>query len=698
MSSRVVTHVSSWAASRVAWGLAVLSLVGAVLDTLVTATYRPLLSEQAVAVHGWPFVSAAAVGSTAMGALIISRHPRHAIGWLLCLIGVTTSLSLLAEAYSVWVAAEGGPGPRSLGDIAGWLSTFFGGQFSLAALSLIFLIAPDGRLLSRRWRIAAGMALTGLVCCVVALMTIPPTRYDIGDGSGGSSGGPLASVGFSLIGLSLVASVVSLVRRLRRSNGVQRQQLRLIAASAAFGALGLANLLLVTAVNGDVQTWQASVPFFVSYFCLPILFAVAILRYRMYDIEVIINRAVVLAVATLFAGIGYAVLVVGVGEVIGSRSGFWVSLLATALVALAFYPLHGRVVRLANRLAHGARAAPYEALADFSRRLGETPSPQALLPAIAEASARAVSARSASAVLRVPGGETVVSAAWPHGGVESEESPAYRVDVRDQGDVLGGIVVRLPRGRRLHPADEALLHDLADQTALAFRNAATQVQLRDHVAALDRTATSLAESRRRIIEADDAARRRLESAISREVLPHLWPIPDRLRGLRDPASASRRVSELGEVMAETTTALECLRQLTRGIFPTQLSRSGVAAALSSHVARVGLAEVLDIEQRVVGARFPARIEAAVYFCVVELAGAASRVQLSVDADQVVLGVVGVDTDRVDIQAILDRVEAVSGTVATDRDGRLDVTIPVPVADQTREAVETASASASASSG
>ena len=91
--------------------------------------------------------------------------------------------------------------------------------------------------------------------------------------------------------------------------------------------------------------------------------------------------------------------------------------------------------------------------------------------------------------------------------------------VRQGGDTLGSIGVTMPKGRGLRAADEQLLQDLADQTALAFRNAAMESELAGHVAALDRTTAALAESRRRIIAADDAARRRLESAISRDVLP-----------------------------------------------------------------------------------------------------------------------------------------------------------------------------------
>ncbi len=158
------------------------------------------------------------------------------------------------------------------------------------------------------------------------------------------------------------------------SHGEQRQQVRLIALSAALIALGLICLVVVQVSNGGQQTWLASMPLYVAYFLLPILFAIAVLRYRMYDLDVIINRTVVLVAGTAFAALGYTLLVVTVGRMVeGRTSGFWVSLLATALVALAFQPLRRSVVRLANRLAYGVRAQPYEALSDFSNRLAGHP-------------------------------------------------------------------------------------------------------------------------------------------------------------------------------------------------------------------------------------------------------------------------------------------------------------------------------------
>ena len=176
------------------------------------------------------------------------------------------------------------------------------------------------------------------------------------------------------------------------------------------------------------------------------------------------------------------------------------------------------------------------------------------------------------------------------------------------------------------PSDVRLLEALADQTAVAFRNVGLQAQLAAHVAELDRTTEELASSRSRIIEADDAARRTMEGAISRDVLPHLAAVPEGITRAREANAAGLARTGLDDLVTSTNTALEALRDLTRGLFPTQLSRSGLEPALRSHLARSGLAGALRVDPTVAGRRFLHPVEAAVYSCLV---GAAREfVQLS----------------------------------------------------------------------
>ncbi|MET1060821.1 MAG: GAF domain-containing protein [Nocardioides sp.] len=659
--------------TRIVWSVAGLTVVLAILDVLITAQYRDLFSEEAVAQHGFPFVSGATVGSAVLGAAIVSRAGRHPIGWLLLLVGSTGALSLMAEAYSLWVLDADGPGPTTLGSISGWIASLIGGQLAIAGLALMFLLAPDGHLLSRRWRFAVGALLVGALACTGTLLTLNPTTYDFTSNDIGILRQVVYSVGFLLITAGVIASGVSIVLRLRRSHGVQRQQLRLIAAGAVLIAVGIAALLLVQMFNGGEQTWAASLPLYVGYFLLPILIGTAVLRYRLYDVEVILNRAVVLAIGTAFAAVGYILLVVVVGSQLDTRTGgFWLSLLGTAAVAIAFQPLRRSVVRAANRLAYGPRAQPYEELSQFNRRLVETPTPATLLPAVAQAAAQAVSARGATVTMAVSGIEPL-TAQW--GQEEADATEAEVVPINQGGATLGSIAVSLPRGRELRPSDVRLLEALADQAAVAFRNAALETQLAGHVAELDRTTRQIADSRARIVAADDAVRRTLEESISRDVAPHLV----RVAGELDRVSHETAVSadDIGTLVTSVNTALEALRDLTRGVFPTQLSRSGIEPALKSLLGRERAAVTVRVDPSAAGRRFPARVETAVYFCCAEVSRAADdpqTIELTLVGDDLLLLVDGVPGAGIDLQGISDRIEAAGGQL-TAESGRLTVTIP-----------------------
>jgi GAF domain-containing protein len=659
--------------ARMAWTLAAVTAVLAVADVFVAAAYQSLFSETAVAQHGFPFVDLAVLGSAVLGALIISRSERHPVGVLLILVGVTGAFSLLAESYSIWVISGGGPGSRSLGGVAGWLSTLLGGQLALAGLALMFLLAPDGQFLSRRWRAAGWCLAVGELCSVTAVLSMNPARFDL-NMQVNFVRGLLFTIGFLMVTIGLLAAVASMIVRLRRSSGVERQQLRLIALGVVLVAVGVVNLFVVQGINGGRQTWLSSLPLLISYVLMPVFFTVAILRYRLYDVEVIINWTVVLAVGAAFAAVGYTTLVVLVGRLVDSRtSGFWVSLLATSLVALAFQPLRRAVIRFANRLAYGSRAQPYEALSDFSRRLAETPSPATLLSAVAEAAGRAVAARHATAAL-LGSGTGEVAASW--GEPLTEAMSSYAVPVQNEGHVLGSIVVGIDRNRPWRPSDERLLTALADQAAVAFRNTAMETSLAAQVAELDRTTHELSESRSRIIDAEDAARRTLETAVSRDVLPHLVSLPDELRRAREAVSQRAAANGLDVLVADTTSALESLRELTRGIFPTQLARAGVEPALRSLVARSKPPAALDVHPNVAGRRFSARVEAAVYFCCAEAARTGiTSIELVLAGPELLLHVGRDDTSAVDLQPLVDRVEAAGGSLVAGA-GDLRCVIPV----------------------
>jgi hypothetical protein len=307
--------------ARTASVFAALTFVFVVVDIAVTAAYTPLLSERAVAFHGFPFAQIAVLGSALLGAVILARYERHAVGVLLSLIGVLASFSLMTETYHIWVIDEGGPGPSTFASVAGWLSGMLGGQLSFACLALLFLLAPDGQLLSRRWRWVAGAIAVGVLICTAVFASLDPTAIDLVDIEVSGARQSIWLVGFLLIVLGLVASLVSMWIRLRRSRGEERRQLLLIGLAVAALVVGLANMLIVQSFNGGQQTWVSAFPLLIGYALLPVCFALAALRYRLYDIEVVVNRTVVLAVGFGFAAVGYTTVVVVVGRLVDTRTG-----------------------------------------------------------------------------------------------------------------------------------------------------------------------------------------------------------------------------------------------------------------------------------------------------------------------------------------------------------------------------------------
>jgi len=685
---------------RLAWAVVAASAGLVVVDTVVSAQYRTMLSSETLSQHAWPSVHLAALASVLMGALIVSRYPRHPIGWLLVAGGSATTLSLALEAVSLWLTDHGGPGSVASGRLLGWLSLLVNASFTLTTLTLIFLIAPDGRLPSRRWRVVLWAAVAGYLLYAVGVLAIEPQEVRlVADQDYGLLTGVLTALGILLTALSLVAALVSLVLRMRRAVGVVKQQLRWVVAAAALPVVGLVLVLVGSAIW---DSYLVNVPLYLSYLAVPVCIAVAVLHHRLFDLDLIISRALLLAIATVTVGTGYVLVVVTLSSAIQrGAGGFWASLLAFVLVAMAFQPLRRRVVHLADRLAFGASATPYEALADLARRLGESPDPTFLLPAVAEAAGSAVSARRTTVRLTVPGAADQVGR-WPvsrAGGNDARADgrdavgdrgpagPTADIPVVDRGEPLGALQVEMPPGRDLRPHDTRLLQDLADQSALAFRNARLSAELAHQVAQLDRRAEELVESRRRLVTAGDAERRRLERSIAREVVPHLEPLPARLEELADSAEAAALdPGAVQPLVAGSTAALEALREITRGVFPALLARSGLEAALRSLLGRAGGRLVARPAGGVDGRdRLDERVEAAAYFCVAEvLRELTPPVEVVLDhrdrlGGGLLLEVRAPGTGRLPAVAPLrDRVETVGGTVVgRTADGRTVLEVRLP---------------------
>ena len=660
--------------ARIAWVVVGLTTLAGILDTVFTAAHRSLLSEATWADHGWPLAPLASVCCALMGALIISRYPRQLLGWLLCAASLL-SVTLAAEAYSIWVLDGDGPGSPYWAHVAGWAAPLLGWP-AFTALIMVFLISPDGHLHSPRWRWAVWITVAGLGLHTLGTLTVRPGEFVYRQQYGYRSiSGPLLDLGVILVATGLIASAVSMTLRLRRTTDDERRQLLWVASSAVFLAFGVVVVLLVPRLQGEAGTWLAGLPLRLALLAVPICVAVAVLRHRLLEIDLIVNRALVLALATGLVAVGYVFVVVIVGLAVGGGiGGFWPSLFATALMALAFQPLRRRVVRVADRLAFGAAAVPYEALADFSRRLGDSPDPSDLLPAIADAAAQAVGASRVTVLLNVKAGPDRM-ATWPPFGADDSTASGVTMPIVDRGERLGSITVEMPAGHPLRPREQRLLADLADQAGMAFRNARLTAELSGEVEQLGHRTDELAESRQRLITAGDAERSRLEREISRQVVPHLTPLPNRLQQLSHVENNGKPAlgnDALGPLIESLNTALEALREITRGVFPGQLARSGLPTALGSLLARPGSTGRLVIGDSAAGRRFDPQVEAAVYFCVAEATqhfGDPVTVVLTAPDNQLQLIVSGSGRGDLPLGDLRDRVEAAGGSISLiDEDG------------------------------
>jgi signal transduction histidine kinase len=489
----------------------------------------------------------------------------------------------------------------------------------------------------------------------------------------------LHAVAHYLMNGTLALAALGIGIRLTRERGAARRQLLWIAPSALLLTGTFFWLQYGEHFNSHRDTLLSVSLLYAAYASVPICTAVAVLRYGLFDIELVVNRALVFFFATAFAACAYVLIVVALGSAVNDQTSFWPSLLATAVVAIAFQPLRQRAVRLADRLAYGAAAEPYDALADFSRRLGETPDPTDLLPAMADAAKGAVGARHATVELFMPSGLVETATA---GGAALDAGSTTEIPIVDDGDRVGLLTVEMAPGRGLRPQDLTLLHDLIAQAVVAFRNARLSAELMHRVADLDRQATALEESRRRLIRAADAERMRLQRALNRDVAPRLATMPQRLEGLARGGAGAVIAERVQPLRLDAEHALDDLREITRGVYPAQLGRSGLVPALRSLLARTPNAQfTADADPD--DPRVDARVEATAYYCVAEaIRGMTGPVEVVLvqQHEEVVVNVSGASAGDVSVDHMRDRVEAAAGSLAfwrTDERWMVEVRLPIP---------------------
>ena len=564
------------------------------------------------------------VGGGAIAFLLTTRKPGNPVGWLLSASMVVLPLLFVGTDYGDhWLYVPDLPGalvvPLEALSTFGWAAGF------PMLLVLVPLLFPDGHLLSRRWRpliwLTAAVAVIGVVATI-----LDPGAY--GDGHRNLANPPglpgahavlsfLSGAVWSAIVVALmVTGVVSLGIRYRRAGPELRQQLKWFIGAVALGVAGL----VVALVSAFGQAGYIAIT--IGFTALPVSIGIGVLKYHLYDIDLVINRTVLFAAMAVFITAVYIAIVVGIGSLVGGtgKANLFLSVLATAIVGVAFQPVFSRARRFANRLVYGKRATPYEVLSDLSDHLVDTFSSGDLLPRMARILAEATGATKVEVQLRVAS-ELRSATVWPSDSPPSPPTPLtgevlppiagvdHAVAVRHQGELLGALILTKRAGESLSPIEQKLVADLAGQAGLMLKNAGLTADLQARL-------EDLRASRQRLVTAQDAERRRIERNLHDGAQQHLVAIKVKLGLLESLARKDPdRVVELAsEVKGDADEALETLRDLARGIYPPLLADQGLVAALESQARKAQLP--VDVTADGVS-RYPQELEAAVYFCCLE---------------------------------------------------------------------------------
>ncbi len=652
-----------------AWAVALATVASLTVGFLQVLEVLPSEQEDWIPLAIYPFLALALLAPAVVGLLIANRMPENRVAWVLLLGSLLPSLVICSEQF--------------VG--AGWSM-----QLERAATPLLLFawpvaiayLFPNGRLPSRRWRWVAGAVLVSFVVSMTMFFFDPspfdPPNEDVQNPLVGNRiGEALIDLGvwwpFAIGALAGVgASVVAVIVRFRRSVGVERLQMLWLIWGAALIPLVLGlDIVMSTWFGGGGATTFGLL--LLAQLALVAAIGIAVVRYRLYAIERLVNRTLVYVTLTLLLLAVYAAITIGLGVVVGGDSA-WVVALATLAVALAFRPLRARIQDLVDRRYRRARYEGVRRVRAFEDEVRDgVRAPEEIGVVLADA-------------LQDPLAEIFF----------------WITDTGAYADTTGGRLDELPhdeRARReirrddtptavlLHDPTLLERHDLVDgilaASALSIEMARLRVEVRLQLAEVQ-------ASRARIVEAGYEERRRLERDLHDGAQQRLVSLGVQIRRLQLslPRDAKILSPALDQIVSEVGAAIADLRQIAAGVRPARLDE-GLAAALHD-LARTSPVPV-DVEAS--GERAPASVEAAAYFVACEALtnavkhGSPSRVTVRAIQDNGTLhvtvaddGVGGAVVRRGSgLAGLRDRVAAHGGTLEIVSPGgngtRVEVAIP-----------------------
>src|SRR5215213_2176449 len=722
--------MSARTATRLAWSLWV-----ACLALLALALLLDFLRTEAFLTDPWHMLSnhrfvypiyAVLTGMLSLvyptiGALIVSRLPRNPIGWIFCGVGLLYQLHHFALAYSNYAVAEDFALPW--GEYAAWFSAWVGFAGLILAFAFLMLLFPDGRLPSTRWRIVALAVVLGTALTLLADGFYPGRVLThgyvenplgaVGTGQELTTYGSLAAskiLASALLLVSTLAALFSPVVRLRRASGDARQQLKWFLYAAVPAAVGLSAFLFEVMISNysinsmfgmmtsfsmfekfdvisgydltasDIFNATSYVPAF-ALLLLAVFACIAILRYKLYEIDLLINRTLVYGALSAFVIGTYVLVVVALGAIFQARGNLGVSLVATALVAVLFQPLRGRLQRGVNRLMYGDRDDPSAVTSRLGQRIEATIAPEAVLPTVVETIAQALKLPYVAILLKEGGGFRSAAA---YGSPTAEPEALPLVYQREE---IGRLVIspRAP-GEAFSAADRSLLEDLARQTEVAVHAV--------------RLTSDLQSSRERLVTTREEERRRLRRDLHDGIGPTLTGLALQLNATRKLVRRKPQDAEetLARLEQRTEDTIAEMRRLIYGLRPPALDDLGLIPSIRQQAQSQGMVDLptgtktnereenrplFSMEAPDELAPLPAAVEVACYRIVQEALTNIARhahartcyIRLSTDQRSDVLEVeikddgVGIPGERVagvGLSSMRERAEELGGTLVVER--------------------------------
>jgi signal transduction histidine kinase len=540
------------------------------------------------------------------GALIITRHPQHPVGWLLCAGLLTGAIDMFAAGYAAYDTFLG-PGSLPGVNLAlVWLKLVALGPHGLAAFTLLILLFPDGKFPSPGWRKVAWTTV-GALLLFLPLQAVEPGPVDpsfLPDriinplGVSASSWAylkPLMWISFYILVICYGAAFVSLIVRLRNSRGDVRQQIKwLLFPVGLYGIYLLLFLIGISKadeliVNAGIALGQLAVAGMV------IAVAFAIFKYRLYDVGFILNRTLVYGALTACVAGLYVLLVGALGTFFQAQGNLIVSLLATGLVAVLFQPLREWLQLGVNRLIYGERDDPIAALSRLGESLETALPPEQVLPTLVETIAQTLKLPFVGIAIQ---GQTVAVY-----GQQTNNPVSFPLIF--QGESTGSLLAAPRRpDESFTPAEMRLLRNLARQAGAAVRNAQLTADLQ--------------RSRQSLVTAREEERLRLRRDLHDGLGPALASVIWQVDSARDmvPKDPPEAMQLLENSIEQAQAALADIRQLVYGLRPPALDELGLVGALEQS-ARQLPGTSITIEASAPLPPLPAAVEVAAYRIILE---------------------------------------------------------------------------------